>query len=168
MQVQILLNPIFKLFFKFFFLKKAHLYRDFPVGNKLCKVPPLQTLFPTRKSLYKYAFLCFFLKKSFLINIIYYIYYYLIFSIYLLIKVTFTGKFLQKISFVRYPPYKHFFLQGFPCTNALFYAFQQKILLEKVGFEPTQENPIDLQSTAFNHSAIFPLIQIGKGIEPFF
>lgn len=28
---------------------------------------------------------------------------------------------------------------------------------EKVGFEPTMGIPIDLQSTAFNHSAISPI-----------
>jgi len=41
------------------------LYRGFPVGNKLCKVPPLQALFPTGKPLYKYVFYTFLVKNIF-------------------------------------------------------------------------------------------------------
>lgn len=40
-------------------------------------------------------------------------------------------------------------------TAALYFDFNFLFYLKKVGFEPTMgENPTDLQSTAFNHSAI--------------
>ena len=107
------------------------MYRDFPVGNKLCKVPPLQTLFPTRKSLYKYAFLCFFLKKNFFNK--YYLLYLLLFNFFYIL--TYKSNFYREIfvenKLCKVPPLQALFPTGISLYKYAFLCFLAKNIIGK-------------------------------------